>query len=328
MPHPGLATRLLHPEPVWAERPGGPDRDRRGRRGSRRGQSGPRAGLGAEWSQQGASASHSTLISNFLQLRRRRRGRCPRSGKLPEKAGSISTLPQAAGPLSPLRSVVSKWAGVPGLQPSPSRAERSPGAHLPVVRLSPLPKGSSRLRGHACNPAPTSGLSPHLHHLPSAQGTPRASGAEIEAPLLPLPSSQRTAGAPQVRSSRASYGPTLTGPRAARPASLPSREPSARAPPPRGQQAKRSGARGPGGAAVLPIGAARVARTPSRRTSAHARGAALRAGELTCGGTWSCPPGAAAAAASSRRGGSRPAPSGDSASPGGQPRSERGHADR
>lgn len=131
----------------------------------------------------------------------------------------------------------------------------------------------------------------------------------------------------QVRSSRATYGPALTGPRDARPASLPSREPSARAPTPRGQQAKRSGARGPGGAAVLLIGASRVARTPSRRTSAHARGAASQAGALTCGGTSSCPPGAAAAAASSRRSGPRPAPSGDSASPGGPPRSERGHAD-
>lgn len=155
----------------------------------------------------GVGLPFNSLISNFLQLRRRRRGRCPRAGKVPEKAGNISTLPQAAGPLSSLRSVVSKRAWVPGMPPSPSRAERSPGAHLPVARLSPLPEGYSALRGHTGNPAPTSGLSPHLHHLPSAQGTPRASGAGVEAPLLPLPRPQGTAGAPQVRSSRATAPP-------------------------------------------------------------------------------------------------------------------------
>lgn len=271
----------------------------------------------------GVGLPFNSLISNFLQLRRRRRGRRPRAGKVPEKAGNISTLPQAAGPLSSLRSVVSKRAWVPGMPPSPSRAERSPGAHLPVARLSPLPEGSSALRGHTCNPAPTSGLSPHLHHLPSAQGTPRASGAGIEAPILPLP------GPGALRGPRKS-GPVVlrphpTGPRDARPASLSKRlrtRTSTRGP--RGQTLRSQGPRWrcrpsdrsrEGGQDALP-------EDPSPR-----RGAASRAGALTCGETCFCQPGAAAAAASSRRGGLRPATSSDSASPGGPPRSERGHAD-
>lgn len=270
----------------------------------------------------GVGLPFNSLISNFLQLGRRRRGRCPRAGKLPEKAGSISTLPQGAGPLSSLKSVVSKWAGVPGLPPSPSRAERAPGAHLPagshlsrrgparcgVTRATPPPpRVSARTsttspepKGPPELPGPGSKLPSSHCPGPSALQEPRESG-----PVVLRSHSDRSQGRkpsfPSETPPHAHLHPGANRPNAPEPVAQVALRPSDRS---------REG----GQDALL--------EDPSPR-----RGAASRAGALTCGETWFCPPWAAAAAASSRRRGPRPAPSRNSASPGGPPRSERGHAD-
>ena len=167
-----------------------------------------------------------------------------------------------------------------------------PGPSGPPERISrpalTSPGGVQPAAGSRVQPRPHLGSLPALPPPPLSPRDPqsfRGRDRSSPPPTAQVPAHCRSPASPV----QSCYGPTPTGPRDASPASLPKPLRTLTSTPGPTGQTLRS--QGPRWRCVLPIGAARVARTPSWRTPAHGAEPRREPGRLPAGKLGSARPG-------------------------------------